>query len=105
MLVTFLPDSRIHLWSLCELSGRAAASIADHCPFTLQEWLNQKHTDKVSFGEEKLVQQRPEQTGSLSSILLQALQRLTIAGLVSLVDPSLCTLHKYLLKQLCANWP
>ena len=59
----------------------------------------------MSFGEEKLVQQRREQTGSLSSILLQALQRVTIAGLVSLVDRPSCMLCKYLLKQLFANWP
>ena len=36
----------------------------------------------MSFGEEKLVQ-RSEQTGSISSILLHALQRIILAGLVS----------------------
>ena len=36
----------------------------------------------MSFGEEKLVQ-GSEQTGSVSSILLHALQRVTVAGLVS----------------------
>ena len=36
----------------------------------------------MSFGEEKLVQ-GSEQTGSISSILLHALQRVTLAGLVS----------------------
>ena len=36
----------------------------------------------MSFGEEKLVQ-GSEQTGSISSSLLHALQRATLAGLVS----------------------
>ena len=43
--------------------------------------MEQRQSDNVSFGEEKLVQ-RPEQTKSLPSVLLHALQRITVAGLV-----------------------
>ena len=45
------------------------------------EWLDQRRSDE-SFGEEKLVQ-APEQTKSLSSVLLHSLHRIAIAGLVS----------------------
>ena len=40
----------------------------------------------MSFGEEKLVQ-GSEHTGSISSVLLHALQRITLAGLVSRAHP------------------
>ena len=49
----------------------------------LQEWLEQRQSDNVRFGEEKLVQ-GPEQSKRLSSVLLHALQKITIAGLVSI---------------------
>ena len=42
--------------------------------------MEQRQSDKVSFGEEKLVQ-GPE-SKSLPSVLLHALQRITVAGLV-----------------------
>ena len=48
----------------------------------LQEWLEQRQSDNVSFGEEKLVQ-GPEQSRRLSSVLLHALQKITVVGLVS----------------------
>ena len=48
----------------------------------LQEWTDHRQREDMSFGEEKLVQ-GSEQTSSISSILLHALQRVTLAGLVS----------------------
>lgn len=44
--------------------------------------MDHRQREDMSFGEEKLVQ-GSEQTGSISSILLHALQRVTLAGLVS----------------------
>ena len=69
----------------------------------LQEWMDHRQREDVSFGEEKLVQ-GSEQTGSISSILLHALQRVTLAGLVSraapIMHPLALALHLSLLKQL-----
>jgi len=44
--------------------------------------MDQRQSDKVSFGEERLLQV-PEQTRSLTSVLRHAVQSVTVAGLVS----------------------
>ena len=66
----------------------------------LQEWMEQRQSDKESFGEEKLVQ-GPDQSQSLPSVLLHALQRIIVAGLVRV----LILQSKSMCHSLCSSTP